>query len=126
MKWLAILAALLVAGQAQAADITLAWDAATNNTDGSTLTDLAGYRVYYAPLVCAYSETTNKVIQQAILSTGAVNYAWTTNLTIKLTLTAAPYVFWATTMTTSGGESAPSSNLVARVGAPTTVKLRRL
>ena len=125
MKHLAMLAAILVAGQAQAADITLAWDAPATNTDGSTLTDLAGYRVYFAPLVCAYSET-NKVITRAVLSTGTVDYAWTTNLTIKLALTAAPYVFWATAMTTSGGESGPSSNLVARVGAATTVKLRRL
>jgi hypothetical protein len=31
----------------QAGDVSLAWDAPTTNTDGTSLTDLAGYYVYY-------------------------------------------------------------------------------
>ncbi len=32
-----------------AGTITLAWDAPTTNTDGTPLTDLAGYKIYYGP-----------------------------------------------------------------------------
>ena len=42
-----ILAIMLMAVPAMAADITLAWDAPTINSDGSELTDLSGYKMYY-------------------------------------------------------------------------------
>ncbi len=37
----------LIVSQVQAAQVQLAWDAPTHNTDGSPQTDLAGYTVYY-------------------------------------------------------------------------------
>jgi hypothetical protein len=40
-----LLMAFAIAGQA--ATVRLAWDAPAGNTDGSAMTDLAGYRVYY-------------------------------------------------------------------------------
>ena len=42
-----ILMSLLVAGVVQATDVTLTWIAPTTNADGTPLTDLAGFRVYY-------------------------------------------------------------------------------
>jgi predicted phage tail protein len=45
----AVLSVLLAMGTAQAAVVTMEWDAVTANADGSTpLTDLAGYRVFRA------------------------------------------------------------------------------
>jgi len=50
---LGLLAGLLFlggAGSLQAATATLAWDPVTTNTDSTPIADLAGYRLYYAPL----------------------------------------------------------------------------
>lgn len=50
------LAACLCLNQsARAASVALAWDMPTNNTDGTPLTDLAGYKVYVASAPGAYS-----------------------------------------------------------------------
>ncbi len=49
-----VVAVLMFAGMAQAASITTAWDAPTTNTDGSDLTDLAGYRVFISDTSGAY------------------------------------------------------------------------
>lgn len=44
---LALVALLLMAGKVFAGSATVSWTAPTKNTDGSALTDLAGFRVYY-------------------------------------------------------------------------------
>ena len=65
-----------LAGQAQ-----LAWNAPTTNTDGSPLTDLAGYHLYY---------------WQG--STGVphiVDVGNTTNYTLTGLMAGATYTFWA-------------------------------
>jgi hypothetical protein len=47
MKWIfALVAMCAMLGTAQAASVTLAWNAPTTNTDGSPLTNLASYMVY--------------------------------------------------------------------------------
>jgi len=124
--WAIAGALLLLAVAVNAADITLAWDRPTNNVDGSPLTDLAGYRLYYAPVVVAFTET-NKIITTMAISTGAYSQVWIagslTNTT--LTLISGPYSFFMKAVAAFGTESAPSSNLVTRVGSVTTVKLQR-
>jgi hypothetical protein len=47
MRALALLALLLACGSAHAAKAVLVWTSPTHNTDGSVLTDLAGYKVLY-------------------------------------------------------------------------------
>ena len=42
---------------AAAGPVTLAWTPPTENVDGSTLTDLSGYRIHYGDAPQAYSET---------------------------------------------------------------------
>ncbi len=49
-----VVAVLMFAGIAQAASITTTWDAPTTNTDGTPLTDLAGYRVFVSDTSGAY------------------------------------------------------------------------
>ncbi len=39
--------------------VTLAWEAPTINEDGSPITDLAGYRVYYGETSQAYTDVVN-------------------------------------------------------------------
>lgn len=39
-----------------AAQVTLSWDAPTTNTDGTKLTDLAGYYVYYGTASATYTQ----------------------------------------------------------------------
>ncbi len=39
--------------------VTLAWEAPTVNEDGSPITDLAGYRVYYGETSQAYTDVVN-------------------------------------------------------------------
>lgn len=48
-KWFIIIALLLIALPTRvfAANMTVTWEAPTTNEDGSPLTDLAGYKVYY-------------------------------------------------------------------------------
>jgi len=51
-RWLLailVLAALIFAGPVGAGVLDASWTAPTTNTDGSQLTDLASYRVYYGP-----------------------------------------------------------------------------
>ena len=50
-----LLTYLLCAVAVNAADITVAWTFATNNTDGSSLTDLAGAKVYYGTASSNYT-----------------------------------------------------------------------
>lgn len=48
MRMISLLALLLMlANAAYAGEATLRWTAPTQNTDGSPLTNLAGYRIYY-------------------------------------------------------------------------------
>src|SRR5438093_12049235 len=44
-----LLAAVLIVGPAESGVLDSSWVAPTTNTDGSPLTDLASYRVYYGP-----------------------------------------------------------------------------
>ncbi len=46
---LGLLAAVLLVGPAESGVLDASWVAPTTNTDGSPLTDLASYRVYYGP-----------------------------------------------------------------------------
>jgi len=43
-------------GSVPTGSVTLSWTAPTTNEDGTTLTDLAGYRVYYGKVSGSYSE----------------------------------------------------------------------
>ncbi len=79
----------------QTSSVTLTWDAPTTNSDGSPLTDLDRYKIYYG--------------------LGSGNYTLTatidkqyTNATIS-SLTAGTWCFGITAFDTSGNESSYSS-----------------
>lgn len=77
---------------------TLGWTAPTTNTDGSALTDLAGYHIYYG----TSPSTMTTVIDVA--NPGAVGY------TIS-SLSSATWYFAVNAYTTSGLESALSTTV---------------
>ncbi len=80
----------------QTGNVTLAWDAPTTNEDGSDLTDLAGYRVYYGTSSGSY--------------TNSVNIGNITGATIN-SLSSGTWYFAITAYNSSGIESSYSTEL---------------
>jgi len=79
---------------------TLSWEAPTSNTNGSALTDLAGYRIYYGISATDLSHTVD------ITSIGMQTY-------VIDDLGAGTWYFAITAVTSSGAESTPS-NIVTK------------
>ena len=98
--WLLILgvfAWLATGSMVEGATVTLAWDAPTTNVDGSPLTDLGGYKVYYG---------TTSGVYATVLAVGSVTTATVTNLQPGMT-----YFFAVTCYDIYGNESAFSQEL---------------
>ena len=81
--------------------VTLSWTPPTQNVDGSYLTDLAGYNIYYGLTEGQYSQRIN------IDNPGIATYVVTN-------LSPNTYYFVATSFNTSGVES-PYSSVVVKV-----------
>jgi len=79
---------------------TLSWEAPTSNTNGSPLTDLAGYRIYYGISATDLSRTVD------ITSIGMQTY-------VIDDLSAGTWYFVITAVTSGGAESTPS-NIVTK------------
>jgi hypothetical protein len=77
--------------------VTLSWKPPETNTDGSTITDLAGYKVYYGTVSGDYSNT---------IDVGNVTMYQISSLTNGLT-----YYFAVTSYNTSGNESVYSNEI---------------
>ena len=80
-------------GSGSTGTATVSWSAPTTNTDGSALTDLAGYHVYYGTSPSSLTKVVN------VASAGATSY------TVG-SLSSATWYFGVTAYTTSGAESA--------------------
>jgi hypothetical protein len=80
---------------------TLSWTAPTINTDGSALTNLSGYRIYYGTSAGALDQT----IQ--LSGTGLITY-------VISNLSPATYYFALTAINSLGIES-DKSNIVSKV-----------
>jgi hypothetical protein len=77
---------------------TLTWTPPTRNTDGSTLTNLAGYRIYYGTSANSLTKTIN------VNSAGVSSY-------VVSDLAPATYYFAVTAYNKSGAESARSTTV---------------
>jgi hypothetical protein len=75
---------------------TISWLPPTQNTDGTTLTDLAGFRIYYGTSAAAMIESVN------IVNPGLTSY-------VVENLAAATWYFTVRAYATDGAESAPSN-----------------
>ncbi|MFZ5998105.1 MAG: fibronectin type III domain-containing protein, partial [Nitrospirota bacterium] len=89
----------IIAGIASAAEIQLAWNPPTTNSDGTPITDLAGYRIYYSTVSGSYPQY--------------VDVGNRTTYTITNLAPGTTYYFVATAYNTAGGESG-YSNMVAK------------
>ena len=84
-------------GSAGPGEAVLAWDAPTTNTDGSALTDLAGYRLYSGTASAAYG---------APIDVGNMTEYHVTGLS-----SGVRYYFTVTAYDASGGESVFSNEV---------------
>jgi hypothetical protein len=107
-----------MASVAIAGPVHLTWDAPTTNVDGTTLTDLAGYRVYmdYAPI--PDEGGTAQMIAD-------VKDGTTTTVEVDSRPEGTPFVYFrATAYDESGNESVRSNELQLDFLPPTTVVIR--
>lgn len=75
---------------------TVSWSAPTTNTDGSALTDLAGYHIYYGTSATSLTQSVN------ITSSAIASY-------VLQNLASGTWYFAVTAVTNAGAESARSS-----------------
>jgi hypothetical protein len=87
--------------QAQSRSATLSWTPPTTNTDGSSLTNLAGYRIVYGTSASVLSQTIN------VSNPGVTNY-------VVENLAPGTYYFALKAYTSQGVESSVS-NVVSKV-----------
>lgn len=87
-------------------DALLTWTAPTKNEDGTNLTNLAGYRVYYGTDPANLSNTLN------ITTAGATSQ-------VIAPLAAGVWHFAMTALNTDGKESARSAQVAATLGSAT-------
>ena len=81
--------------------VTISWTPPTQNTDGSTLTNLAGYHIYYGTSQTSLTKVVN------ITNPGLATY-------VLSSLSAATYYFSLTSVNASGVES-PRSAVVSAI-----------
>lgn len=86
----------VAAANSGSGNATLTWSAPTTNTDGSTLSDLAGYRIYYG----------TRALNNVVTVSGALNSY------VFEALSAGTWYFAVRSYTTAGTQS-PLSNLVS-------------
>ena len=90
----------------QTATITLAWDAPTTNTDGSSLnpaTDLSQYKIYYGTTSLTYTQVVD------------VTNPGTPTISQTLNLSPGTYYFSVTTVDASGQESSYSNEVMKTI-----------
>jgi hypothetical protein len=87
---------------AATASVTLSWTAPTDNTNGTALTNLAGFDIYYGT---AANALTQKI---SIGSVGVLNY-------VISDLTAGTWYFEVIAVNSAGTQSGPSSTVSATI-----------
>jgi len=86
----------VVAADASSGNVSLSWEAPTENTDGSVLLNLGGYVIHYGSASKTYTSTIT------ISNPGLTSY-------VVEDLPPGTYYFSMTTTTTSGEQSSPSA-----------------
>lgn len=79
----------------------LSWSAPTANNDGTPVTNLAGYKIYYSTIKGEYSNTKSKDVGN-VLTTTIINVTGSSTLV---------YYFVATAYNTAGNESGFSNEV---------------
>lgn len=87
---------------ASTGNVTINWNPPTQNTDGTPLTDLAGFKIHYGTASQKYTQTIT------VSNPGLVTYVVTN-------LAAGTYYFAVTAYSSVGTESTPSSEVSTTV-----------
>ncbi len=90
----------------QAGSIDLQWDGPTTNSNGSALTDLASYRVYWRTSAGSYSITNSQLFAGATATGGGTVIKTVTNAGL---VAGSSYLFTVRALDVSGNESVASS-----------------
>lgn len=107
-RLVALLIALLACPfAALAAPVTLRWTPPTQNTDGTALTNLAGYRILYGPAANQLTQTVS------LTNPGLTSYA--------LDLAPGKWFFAMKAFSSAGTESDPTATVSANVAEPVPV-----
>ena len=85
-----------------ATNVTLSWSAPTENTNGSALTNLAGYIIYYGTSASAMTQTID------IKTVGMLTY-------VVGDLSAGSWYFQIVAVNAAGAESSPSATVYASI-----------
>ncbi|PYM97031.1 MAG: hypothetical protein DME04_00070 [Candidatus Rokuibacteriota bacterium] len=117
---MALSGVLLVAGPGHAGVLDASWTAPTTNTDGSPLTDLASYRVYYA--AAATDPCPGPAFFQVASPTPSPGPGTTVSLRLTGLTTGTLYYVSVTAVDATGNESACSVAASAVAQATFTVK----
>jgi hypothetical protein len=83
-------------------NVTLSWSAPTENTNGSALTNLAGYIIYYGTSASAMTQTID------INTVGMLNY-------VVDNLSAGSWYFQIVAVNSAGEQSSPSATVSASI-----------
>lgn len=97
------LALILLAGSSKAASVNLGWDAVTTNADGTTITDLAGYRLFQSATSMLSMTTAQAMTNGAIIKTTLPGTGLTT--TVNNLTAGTQYFFRLAAYDTSGNQS---------------------
>ena len=82
--------------------VTLSWSAPTDNTNGTALTNLAGYNIYYG------TNSTDLSQKVSLTTVGLLTYVVTN-------LNSGTWFFYITSVNTAGTESSPSAVVSASI-----------
>ena len=114
--WILLLLPLFLARNCFAGEATLSWDPPTTNVDGSPLTDLGGYKIYYGTASGSY--------------TTSIDVGNTVSYTVTNLIAGTTYYFAATASDTLYNESGYSnevskiiSSIPLTIPAPTGIRL---
>ena len=123
-----LLALMVWVSQALAEQVQLAWNAPTTNTDGTPLTDLAGYHLYYwqdstgVPQSVDVGNTTNYTLTGLVagatytLAVAAYNTAGNQSSYSSTITVIIPFVHYTTTTYTTTTLALPGSTVTSATG----------
>ena len=129
-----LVAVLVLVSAANAADVRLAWDLPTTNTDGSALVDLVAFEVDAVRYSATATIVSNVVVSLTFspLSTNTTTFPARTNAPVGVIsqtntltgMTAGIYEYRCRAVAALDAESADSNSITNRVGTPGTVVLK--
>jgi Divergent InlB B-repeat domain len=113
------------------AQVTLSWDSPSTNTDGTPLTDLSGYKVYYGTTTRSYTQTIDvgntNTYTVSNLSDGTYYFAVTaSNMSgnesvysneVNKTIQSTPQIYTINASAGTGGSISPSGSVIVNQSA---------